>query len=807
MNCNLRFALAATFLLIVAHQPLFGQGRFGGAVAVGDGEVLVLKPRASQGPAAVFVFREAEDGEWGVVERLHHAGDERGGGRFSASLAMMDGTLLVGGGDADGRWAAEAFGRDASGAWGREGALELASEGAATGSSDDAPIDRAAVFRILRPARRAVAVGGDLAVIGVVGGAREARGVRIMRRGGRSGRWSEEARLALADGDPNDQFGAAVALAGGRIWVGAPRRGESGAAFVFVRDPETAEWQQEAEIRADDLAPGSRFGTAVAVADDVALIGAPGTGEAGGAVIAYTRDADSGGWSESARVVSGDTDAGNQFGFAIAAAGDEIWVGAPGAEEGRGLIHRFVRDATGRAWRETDSDPVLGLAPGFNLGSSLALGADLGAAGAPGADGGMGRAAVFSRAADDSWREAVWLEPGGKLELITGGEVECGDGRAGQFSCQGVDLLAFLPVEALGGGSGEQLSDLWGWTDPETGREYALVGRTGGAVFIDIADPTAPVYLGVLPANPSGARDIKVYRDHVFFTGDGAGDHGLLVFDLSRLREVEEPPVTFEPDARYDDIFSAHNLAIDTASGFAYVLSASGGGQTCGGGLHMVDIRDPLHPTFAGCYTDTEGLLSQGRTHDAQCVVYRGPDADYRGREICFASNETALRIVDVTEKENPIPLAAARYPNLAYVHQVWLTEDQRYFYLDDELDELVGRADRTRTLVWDIADLDDPVFVGEYFGPNSATDHNLFIKGNLMYQANYQAGLRVVDISDPANPVEVGFFDTTPYEGDPPGFDGAWTAYPFFASGTVIVSSMFEGLFILKPRERDLLP
>ena len=364
-----------------------------------------------------------------------------------------------------------------------------------------------------------------------------------------------------------------------------------------------------------------------------------------------------------------------------------------------------------------------------------------------------------------------------------------------------------LPIAAIGGEPNERVSDAWGWTDPGTGREYALVGRTGGAVFIDVTDATNPVYLGVLPANPSGARDLKVYRDHLFFTGDGAGDHGLIVFDLTRLRDVTGPPVEFEPDARFDEIGSAHNLIIDEEAGFAFTVSTSGAGHTCGGGLTMIDIREPLAPAFAGCFTDTEGLIFPGRTHDAQCVVYDGPDEDYVGRQLCFASNETALRIVDVTDKENPVPISAAAYPGVAYIHQGWLSEDRRHFYLDDELDELVGTTDRTKTIIWDVSDLDDPVVVGEYYGPNASTDHNLYIVGDRMYQANYQAGLRVVDISDPENPREVGHFDTTPYGVDPPGFNGAWTAFPFFESGTVLVTSMNEGVFLLRPRREELVP
>ena len=271
---------------------------------------------------------------------------------------------------------------------------------------------------------------------------------------------------------------------------------------------------------------------------------------------------------------------------------------------------------------------------------------------------------------------------------------------------------------------------------------------------------------------------------------------------------MEDTPAAFEPDAVYDGIASAHNLVIDTEAGFAYPVGASGGGTTCGGGLHMVDIRDPVNPTFAGCFTDTEGLIWQGRTHDAQCTVYRGPDSRFQQQQICFVSNETALRIVDVTDKENPVPLGVASYPGVAYIHQGWLTDDQRYFYLNDELDELVGSTDRTRTLIWDVSDLEDPVLVGDVYGPDAATDHNLFIAGDRMYQANYRAGLRVWDISDPESPESVGFFDTTPWEGNPPGFTaGAWTAWPFFESGTVVVSSIHEGLFLLRPVRRELIP
>jgi choice-of-anchor B domain-containing protein len=327
-----------------------------------------------------------------------------------------------------------------------------------------------------------------------------------------------------------------------------------------------------------------------------------------------------------------------------------------------------------------------------------------------------------------------------------------------------------------------------------------------------VTDPANPVYLGELPlhqgAQPNLWRDIKVYRDHAFIVADGAGPHGMQVFDLTQLRGVRLPPVTFTETAHYDRIHSAHNIAINEATGFAYPIGSSGGGETCGGALHMIDIRDPTHPTFAGCYADTTtGMARTGYTHDTQCVTYQGPDARYQGKEICFNSSETAVGIADVTDKARPRTLAVASYPNVGYTHQGWLSEDQRYFFVDDELDELAGSVPKTRTLVWDVTDLEDPVLHAEYLGTTSASDHNLYVRGRYMYQSNYVSGLRVIDIADPAHPVEVGYFDTVPWGENVPGFAGSWSNYPYFKSGTIIVTSMREGLFVLRHRQMPLVP
>jgi choice-of-anchor B domain-containing protein len=125
----------------------------------------------------------------------------------------------------------------------------------------------------------------------------------------------------------------------------------------------------------------------------------------------------------------------------------------------------------------------------------------------------------------------------------------------------------------------------------------------------------------------------------------------------------------------YRRVNSVHNIVINEESGFAYAVGASSGGETCGGGLHMIDIREPKNPQFAGCFSDPQtGRASTGYSHDAQCVMYRGPDERYSGREICLGANETALSIADVTDKANPQALSRASYPNVAYSHQGWLT-------------------------------------------------------------------------------------------------------------------------------------
>ena len=286
----------------------------------------------------------------------------------------------------------------------------------------------------------------------------------------------------------------------------------------------------------------------------------------------------------------------------------------------------------------------------------------------------------------------------------------CVAGMAGGYPCSNIDLMAFLPLDQIGGGNG---NDIWGWTDSLTGKEYAIMGLTTGTAFVDISDPVNPVYMGHLPPHPgvsfSSWRDIKTYSDHAYI-GSEALNSGMQVVDLTQLRDIVAPPVTIVETAFYLGFSTSHNIVINEDSGFAYGVGLNSG--NCARGLHFVDIANPANPQSAGCFS------GDGYTLDAQCVTYNGPDTQHTGKEICFAYNEDTLTIVDVSNKSAPVQISRTGYANRGYSHQGWITDDQSYLLLDDELDERnVPSVTNTRTLIWNVIDLDNPVYQGDYTG------------------------------------------------------------------------------------------
>ena len=409
--------------------------------------------------------------------------------------------------------------------------------------------------------------------------------------------------------------------------------------------------------------------------------------------------------------------------------------------------------------------------------------------------------------------------------------------RANQknYPCQGVDLASFVPLAELQSTNGQvgEGNDVWGWSYGK--REFAIVGVWFGTSFVEVTDPTKPIVLGFLPSTRRGSirwHDIKVNRgqfselmlnnisnlpslaqphnfshplhlhtgaiaDHAYIVSEQV-NHGLQIFNLRQLLTVAAPPILFKRRSYTlsRGFSTAHNVVINSETDTLYAV----GTNKCFGGLYIMDISIPDDPQYINCYGSTE----DDYVHDAQCVIYRGPDASYYGEELCFCFNENSVDIVNVDDKTSPYRISQTKNDQMwRYVHQGWLTEDQRYLLVDDEQDEeaLEGSVTNTTTYVMDVTNLKLPSISGYHAASTKATDHNQYVSGGYTFQANYDAGLRILEISDPqdASLIERAYFDVEP-EKDTFEMNGAWSVFPFLPSGNVLVSTIEEGLFVLKP-------
>jgi choice-of-anchor B domain-containing protein len=817
------FALA----VLTAPSLLAQSGTFGNSVVVTADELVVGEPTNNFRPGTVYVYGRSGSG-WEETAQLRAPNPERADG-FGTVLARTGNTLIIGQREGP----LHTFERQGS-EWTFSGVIEGTDDIGIQRAVDDEPSPWGNIHEIqlgcnqygycTADFRISLAAEGDWLLVGdprgegeggggghadAIGGvAPEGAGsVHAFRRGA-DGTWTLEATLQAAEGMANDRFGETIAISGGRALIGAPDHvamdGQeieaAGRVYEFVL--EDGEWREIGPIESRPERDAN-FGAAIAMAGSRAVVGAPGAGDGYGAAYLYDWDESSEVWVERSRLTAFTGLRGDRFGSSVSIEGDAIWVGAP-APHGiaTGQVYVFGGAGGDPLLRSPDRIRLEGTVERDGFGGRIFSADGIVAVSALGMHHGAGSVHVYESGAGPDWGNGEMLvSPPDAMAALVGEERICEDGWIGEFECDEVDLLAFVPISMLRApehSRGVRTNDNWGWTDPQTGREYALVGRNDGVSFVDVTEPTNPVLVGDLPKSadtpPSQLwRDIKTYRNVAYIVADGAGDHGMQVFDLTRLRDVSNPPAMFEPDLTYRGegsyrVGSSHNVWVNEETGFAYLI-----GGSCGG-VHMVDINEPMSPSFAGC-------MDEGSTHDLECVVYHGPDERYQGSEICFRSAANRLIISDVTDKQNPVQLASATHPNPGYMHQGFTTPDHRYHYMNDENDVNLGHVETTRTLVWDLADLEDPQIALEFMGSMPASAHNLYLVDDIMYQANYRYGLHLVDVSDPLDPEEIGYFNTTPYLSGP-GFSGAWSNYPFFESGTIVVTSLQEGLFLLRKRD-----
>ena len=360
-------------------------------------------------------------------------------------------------------------------------------------------------------------------------------------------------------------------------------------------------------------------------------------------------------------------------------------------------------------------------------------------------------------------------------------------------------------------GSNSAANDVWGYVSP-SGREYALIGLRRGMGVVEVTNPRDPSVIAFIPGpdEPGGVpapervarhachdecvetpgegstwRDVKVFGEYAYNVNETSG--GMQVLDLT---QVDQGTVTIAGVTTTSGLQTSHNITINTDSGYAYLT----GSNIANGGLVVFDLNaDPVNPPLVGVWN--------GRYfHDVDVISYTsGPMA---GKEIAYGFAERdGVYVVDVTDKSAMTLLATRTYPNVRYAHYGAVSEDLKYLFVNDELDELQdGDVTTTTTYIFDIQDPANPVYHSSFTNGKVSIDHNLRVRGDYLYEANYRTGLRVFDITDIDHVHEVGHYDTYP-SADGNSFDGAWGVYTDLPSGVILVSDMQSGLFVLEHR------
>ncbi|MBI4548299.1 MAG: choice-of-anchor B family protein [Ignavibacteriae bacterium] len=313
---------------------------------------------------------------------------------------------------------------------------------------------------------------------------------------------------------------------------------------------------------------------------------------------------------------------------------------------------------------------------------------------------------------------------------------------------------------------GTYVAGCWGWTD-STGREYALLGNQCGTSIVEITNPDALVERDFIPGPCSIWREIQTHSHYAYVVNESEG--GVQIIDLSFLPDSAHLVKSYIYSNPNGNTARAHTIHIK--DGYMYL----NGGSYQRGGIVIFSLADPENPLFQSAW----------ETHYIHDSFVRN-DTIYGA-----AIYGEGVDIIDVTTKTNPQLLYTLSYPG-AGTHNCATTDDGRYLLTTDEI------GTTTKNIkVWDLQNPPSFPKVAEYAGSPTAIVHNVFVKGNLAIMSYYTAGLRIIDISDPTQPVEVGGYDTYPWN-DNAGYDGAWSAYPFFPSGKIIIGDMASGLFVV---------
>jgi choice-of-anchor B domain-containing protein len=334
-------------------------------------------------------------------------------------------------------------------------------------------------------------------------------------------------------------------------------------------------------------------------------------------------------------------------------------------------------------------------------------------------------------------------------------------------------------------GSGIAYNDCWGYMG-SNGEEIAILGTLDSVLFFDITDPNQVVKLpGVGFSGSSLWRDFKTYENYCYAVADQRND-GLTIINMD---SIMAGVATYRSDN--SAFASTHNIWIDTAMAKLYAV----GSNTENNDLIIYDLSvDPFNPTVWAQY--------DLKNHGINCSNTYVHDLHVRN-DTAYCNviyNNCGFYVLDVSDPAGPSIIGSL--PGSAFGgglnHSNWVSEDGSFGAVAEETHGMP-------LYFVDFEDLSDMEVVSTFqeplFEPDSNNNivHNPFIRGNLCYIAYYHDGLQVLDVSDPSDPVRVGYYDTDSSPTTYSGFKGAWGTYPYFPSGHVIVSDVQNGLHVLE--------
>ncbi len=324
-------------------------------------------------------------------------------------------------------------------------------------------------------------------------------------------------------------------------------------------------------------------------------------------------------------------------------------------------------------------------------------------------------------------------------------------------------------------------SACWSYIHPD-GREYAIIGTSGGTAIYNVTNPGAAYRVGFIAGPPSIWREYKQYRNWIYGVTEGhSAGQGLQII---RMTDPEHPVLAATWTS--PTFVSAHTVAVDTARAVLILngtRSDAGGGAYPFQGMRILSLANPEAPTPLAVWPAAGPYDATNYVHD--CVPV--------GNRLYVASIYVGIeRVLDFTDPTAPSEITSWTYPGAFYTHNSWPDSSGRYLFVTDERN---GQTLR----VFDIGTLASPVLVNGISANPAAIVHNAHVKGHELYLSNYTEGIRALDLSDPAHPAEFGWADS--YPGPSGGYGGVWEVCPFFPSGTVIASDMETGLYIYRPQ------